>query len=186
MIPMLIAAGVLVILVLFVMSSYNGLVYLREQVKAAWAQIDVLLKRRYDLIPNLVETVKGYAAHEKDTLQAVIAARNQAVAASGNPAQLSQAEGQLTGALRQMFAVVEAYPDLKANANFMELQRELTSTENGIGQTRQHYNSLVASYNTAILSFPSNLIAGPFGFHPQSFFEIQDAVQREAPAVKFT
>ena len=136
MMALLVIAGIAVVLFLVVMSSYNGMVSLREQVRAAWAQIDVLLKRRYDLIPNLVETVKGYAAHEKDTLQAVIAARNQAVAVSGNPAQLSQAEGQLTGALRQMFAVAEAYPDLKANANFMELQKELTTTENMIGQGR--------------------------------------------------
>ena len=186
MVPMLIVAGALVVLVLFVMSSYNGLVALREQVRSAWAQIDVLLKRRYDLIPNLVETVRGYAAHEKETLAAVIAARNQAVAVSGNPAQAAQAEGALSGALRQLFAVVEAYPDLKANTGFLELQHELTSTENGIGQNRQFYNSLVASYNTAILSFPSNLIAGPFGFHPQAFFEVQDAAQREAPVVKFT
>lgn len=186
MIPFLIAVGVIIILILLVMSSYNGMVALREQVRAAWAQIDVLLKRRYDLIPNLVETVKGYAAHEKETLTAVIAARNQAVAVSGNPAQLSQAEGQLTGALRQLFAVAEAYPDLKANTNFLELQRELTNTEDMIGQTRQHYNALVAAYNTSILSFPHNLIAGPFGFHPQAFFEVQDTAQREAPAVKFT
>jgi len=181
----IIAAGVLIVLFLFVMSSYNGMVALREQVRSAWAQIDVLLKRRYDLIPNLVETVKGYASHEKGTLEAVIAARNQAVASTGNPAQLSQAEGVLTGALRQMFAVAEAYPDLKANANFMELQRELTGTENQIGSARGQYNSLVANYNTATLSFPNNLLAGTFGFHPQPFFEVQDAAQREAPVVKF-
>jgi LemA protein len=186
MIPALITAAVLIILILFVMSSYNGLVALREQVRSAWAQIDVLLKRRYDLIPNLVETVRGYATHEKDTLTAVIAARNQAVAVSGNPAQAAQAEGALSGALRQLFAVVESYPDLKANTGFLQLQQELTSTENGIAQNRQFYNSLVRSYNTAILSFPSNLIAGPFGFHPQPFFEVQDTAQREAPAVKFS
>jgi len=186
MIPLLIIAGVVVVGVLIVMASYNRLVALREQVRAAWAQIDVLLKRRYDLIPNLVETVKGYAAHEKQTLEAVIAARNQAVAVAGNPAQLSQAEGALSGALRQLFAVAEAYPDLKANQNFMELQRELTNTENGIGQTRQQYNGLVATYNAAVLSFPNNLLAGPFGFQPQPFFEIQDAAQREAPVVKFS
>src|SRR5947199_953401 len=174
MIPVLIVIGVLVVGVLVVMSAYNGLVSLREQVRAAWAQIDVLLKRRYDLIPNLVETVKGYAAHEKGTLEAVIAARNQAVAVSGNPAQLSQAEGQLSGALRQLFAVAEAYPDLKANQNFLELQRELTNTENAIGQQRQFYNALVADYNTAMLSFPTSMIAGSFGFTAQSFFELQD------------
>jgi LemA protein len=186
MIGLLIVAGVVVVGILVIMASYNRLVVLREQVRAAWAQIDVLLKRRYDLIPNLVETVKGYAAHEKQTLEAVIAARNQAVTVAGNPAQLSQAEGALTGALRQLFAVAEAYPDLKANQNFMELQRELTNTENMIGQSRQQYNGLAASYNATVLSFPNNLLAGPFGFHPQPFFEIQDAAQREAPAVKFT
>jgi LemA protein len=188
MMGVLIVVAVVVVGVLVLLSAYNHLVAQREQVRAAWAQIDVLLKRRYDLIPNLVETVKGYAAHERQTLEAVIAARNQAVTAagSGNPQQLSQAEGALTGALRQLFAVAEAYPDLKANTNFLELQRELTNTENTIGQGRQQYNALVASYNAAVLSFPNNLLAGPFGFQPQPFFEIQDAVQREAPVVKFT
>lgn len=186
MIPLLIGVGVVVVGVLVVMSAYNRLVSLREQVRSAWAQIDVMLKRRYDLIPNLVETVKGYATHEKDTLQAVIAARNQAVAVAGNPGQLSQAEGALSGALRQLFAVAEAYPDLKANTSFTELQRELANTENGIGQSRQQYNALVASYNAAVLSFPNNLLAGPFGFQPQPFFEVQEPAQRDAPQVKFT
>ena len=185
MIPTLVIVALLVVLVLYVIVSYNGLVRSREQVRSAWAQIDVVLKRRYDLIPNLVETVKGYAAHEKETLAAVIAARNQAAAAR-DPASLSAAEGQLGGALRQMFAVAEAYPDLKANQNFMQLQSELAGTENQISSFRQNYNSLVRQYNTSMLSFPTNLIAGPFGFTPQPFFEIQDTVQREAPAVKFT
>jgi len=185
LIGLLVVGGVVVLFALFAVAAYNNLVALREQVRAAWAQIDVMLKRRYDLIPNLVETVKGYATHERETLTNVIAARNNAVAASGDPARLSQAEGQLSGALRQLFAVAEAYPDLKANTNFMQLQGELTSTENQIGGQRQGYNSIVQQYNTAILRFPNNLIAGPFGFHPQPFFEIQDAVQREAPAVKF-
>jgi LemA protein len=179
----LIAGGLVVLWAIF---SYNNLVRLREQVRAAWAQIDVLLKRRHDLIPNLVETVKGYAAHESGTLERVIAARNAAVAVSGNPAQASQAEGQLSGALRQLFALSEAYPDLKANTNFSELQRELANTENQISGQRQGYNSIVAAYNTSMLSFPNNLIAGPFGFTAQPFFEIQDAAQREAPQVKFT
>jgi len=175
------------VLVLWAILSYNRLVSLREQVRAGWAQIDVLLKRRHDLIPNVVETVKGYAAHEKGTLEAVINARNAAVAArsSPDPASLSQAEGQLSGALRQLFALSEAYPDLKANANFMDLQRELANTENQIGGQRQQYNALVAQYNTSLMSFPTNLMAGPFGFTAQPFFEIQDAAQREAPAVKF-
>src|SRR5437867_2059308 len=167
------------VIVLWAMLSYNRLVSLREQVRAAWAQIDVLLKRRHDLIPNLVETVKGYAAHERGTLEAVISARNAAVAARGSPdpASLAQAEGQLSGALRQLFALSEAYPDLKANTNFMDLQRELANTENQIGYQRQQYNGLVAQYNASILSFPNNLLAGPFGFTPQPFFEIQDAAQ---------
>src|SRR5215207_8027959 len=135
--------GVVVVLALWVVVAYNGLVALREQVRAAWAQIDVLLKRRHDLIPNLVETVKGYAAHERDTLERVIQARNAAVAASGSPAQASQAEGALGGALRQLFALSEAYPDLKANTNFSELQREPAATENQISHQRQGYNALV-------------------------------------------
>lgn len=180
----LIVLGVIVLFAFFAIAAYNNLVSLREQVRSAWAQIDVVLKRRYDLIPNLVETVKGYAAHERGTLEAVIAARNTAVAAS-DPAARSQAEGQLSGALRQLFAVAEAYPDLKANQNFMQLQGELATTENQISSFRQNYNNLVARYNTAMLSFPNNLIAGPFGFTPQPFFEVQDQAQREAPAVKF-
>ncbi len=184
MIPGLIVLGVVVLIALYAIVAYNNLVSLREQVRAAWAQIDVVLKRRYDLIPNLVETVKGYAAHERGTLEAVISARNSAVAAR-DPGQLSAAEGQLSGALRQLFAVAEAYPDLKANQNFMQLQNELAGTENQISSFRQGYNNLVQRYNTSMLSFPNNLIAGPFGFTPQPFFEVQDQAQREAPAVKF-
>ena len=179
-----IVLGVVVLIVLWAIVSYNSLVSLREQVRAAWAQIDVVLKRRHDLIPNLVETVKGYAAHEKDTLERVIAARNAAVAAPSAGASIA-AEGALTGALRQLFAVAEAYPDLKANQNFMQLQSELAATENQISGFRQGYNSTVQRYNTSILSFPANLLAGPFGFTAQPFFEIQDAAQREAPAVRF-
>jgi LemA protein len=184
MMALWIVLGIVVVLVLFAITAYNRLVSLRESVRSAWAQIDVMLKRRYDLIPNLVETVKGYAAHEKDTLTAVIAARNNAVAAT-TPEQKIAAEGQLTGAVRQLFAVAEAYPDLKANQNFMQLQGELTSTEDSISSFRQTYNGIVREYNTSLMSFPNNMIAGPFGFTPQPFFEIQDAAQREAPAVKF-
>src|SRR2546421_6049135 len=137
-----IVLGVLILSVFLLIGIYNSLVRLKVQCDNAWAQIDVMLKRRYDLIPNLVETVKGYAAHEKETLTNVIAARNNAVAASGDPARASQAEGQLTGALRQLFAVAEAYPDLKANQNFMQLQGELTSTENQISSQRQRYNAI--------------------------------------------
>jgi LemA protein len=186
MTPLWIALIVLVVLVvLFAIASYNRLVSLREAVRSAWAQIDVVLKRRYDLIPNLVETVKGYAAHEKETLQGVIAARN-AAASAREPSERVAAETQLSGAVRQLFAVAEAYPDLKANQNFMQLQGELAGTENQISSFRQSYNGLVQQYNTAMMSFPTNLIAGPFGFTPQPFFEIQDSAQREAPAVKFT
>ncbi|MFT3788061.1 MAG: LemA family protein [Tepidisphaeraceae bacterium] len=187
----LIVAGVVVlvviVLVLWIVSAYNKLVALRETVRSAWAQIDVLLKRRYDLIPNLVETVKGYATHERGTLEAVIAARNAAVTASsqGNVGAVSQAEGQLQGAMRQLFAVAEAYPDLKANANFMQLQGELGNTENQIAGQRSSYNEIVRQYNTTLMSIPTNFIAGPFGFTPQAFFEVQDPGQREAPQVKF-
>jgi LemA protein len=184
MIALLIIAGVVVVLGLWAIAAFNGLVSLREQVRSGWAQIDVVLKRRHDLIPNLVETVKGYAAHEKETLTNVIAARNQAAAAA-TPQQSAAAEGALSGALRQLFAVAEAYPDLKANQNFMQLQSELEATENQISGFRQSYNDLVRRYNTAIMSFPNNLMAGPFGFVPQPFFEIQDAAQREVPVVKF-
>jgi len=177
--------GIVVVLVLWAIVGYNSMVSLRERVRSAWAQIDVQLKRRYDLIPNLVETVKGYATHEKETLQNVIAARNAAAASTGDPARLSAAEGQLTGALRQLFAVVEAYPDLKANQNFLSLQNELSQTENVIASQRQTYNSLVANYNATVMRFPNNLLAGTFGFTPQAFFEVQDTAQREAPAVKF-
>ncbi len=179
-----IGAAVVAVIVGYVILSYNALVALREQVRAAWAQIDVGLKRRHDLVPNLVETVKGYAAHERETLERVIAARNAAVAAVGTSGA-PQAEGALSGSLRQLFALAEAYPDLKANTNFLQLQGELSATENGISQQRQQYNSLVARYNQAILSFPNNLVAAPFGFTAQPFFEIQDPAQREAPQVKF-
>lgn len=188
MFPWIILGGIVglgLIFGLWLMGAYNGLVALRQQVKAAWAQIDVQLKRRHDLIPNLVETVKGYAAHEKNTLQAVIEARNQAVAASGDPAKAAAAEGALNGTLRQLFALSEAYPDLKANQNFMQLQSELTQTEDQISSQRNHYNNLTASYNTALQSFPTNFIAGPFGFTEQAFFQIQEPAEREAPAVKF-
>jgi LemA protein len=184
MIPALIVLGVVLVIALWAMAGYNGLVTLREQVRAAWAQIDVVLKRRHDLIPNLVETVKGYATHERETLERVVAARNQAVTAT-NPQQASVAEGALNGALRQLFALAEAYPDLKANQNFMQLQGELATTENQIAGFRQNYNSVVQRYNVAVMRFPNNLIAGLFGFRPEAFFEIQDSVQREAPAVKF-
>lgn len=183
-----IIAGALLLLVLvialWVMGAYNRLVNLREGVRTGWSQIDVLLKRRHDLIPNLVETVKGYAGHESKTLEAVIAARNQAVSARGVESQ-GQAEGMLTQALGRLFAVSEAYPDLKANQNFMQLQTELAQTENSISGQRQTYNNTVQGYNTQVQVFPTNLIAGPFGFTVAPFFELTTPSEREAPAVKF-
>ncbi len=174
----------LAIVALALVGMYNSLVRLRQQVKNAWSQIDVQLKRRYDLIPNLVETVKGYAAHEKETLERVVAARNAAVAASG-VAQQAQAENVLTGALRQLFALSEAYPDLKANQSFLTLQEELTSTENRISFARQHYNDVAAAYNTKRLSFPANLFAAGFGFTAEEYFEIEIPAERAVPQVKF-
>jgi LemA protein len=163
---------------------YNSLVALRQRLRNAWSQIDVQLKRRYDLIPNLVETVKGYAAHEKETLERVVHARSAAMAATG-VAQQAQAENVLTGALRQLFALSEAYPDLKANQNFLALQEELASTENRIAFARQHYNDVTAAYNTRRLSFPVNLLAPAFGFGPEEFFEIEAPAERAAPQVRF-
>jgi LemA protein len=172
------------IIVVWVIGVYNSLVGLRNMVKNAWAQIDVQLKRRHDLIPNLVETVKGYAKHESGTLEAVIAARNQAVKATSIEDSI-KAEQQLGGALGRLMVVMEAYPDLKANSNFLSLQEELTSTENKIGFARQYYNDEVMKYNTRLESFPANMVAGPFQFKPATFFEVTNEKEREAPQVKF-
>ena len=169
-----IAIAVIVLLLLFLMSAYNRLVRLRNRIDAAWSQIDVQLKRRYDLIPNLVETVKGYAAHERETLEAVIAARQQAQQAQGVEQQ-AQAENMLTGALRQLFAVAEAYPQLKANENFLALQEELTGTESRIAFARQFYNEQVLAYDNATEQFPTNILAGAFGFKPKPYFEVEEA-----------
>ncbi len=184
MIPTLIVLGVVVVMAIWVIGIYNGLK--RKQVAGdqAWADIDVQLKRRYNLIPNLVETVKGYASHEKDTLEGVIRARQTAIDASGIADQ-AMAENLLTGALRQLFALSEAYPDLKANQNFMQLQEELTSTENKIGFARQHYNRSAGQYNEAMAVFPANMVAGMFDFQAMDFFELEDEAQREAPKVAF-
>jgi LemA protein len=182
--PLLIIIGVVVLLLLFFIFQYNGLVRLRNRVDNAWSQIDVQLKRRHDLIPNLVETVKGYAAHEQGTFQKVVEARNAAVSAQG-PQQAAQAENVLTGALRQIFALAEAYPDLKANQNFLALQEELTSTEDRISYSRQFYNDSVLKYDNKLETFPSNTIAGMFGFKPREYFETQDPVDREVPKVQF-
>ena len=168
----IIAIVVVVVLLFFFILQYNGLVKLRNRVENAWAQIDVQLRRRYDLIPNLVETVKGYASHESETLEAVVQARNAAMSAAG-PAEAAQSENMLTGALKSLFALSEAYPDLKANENFLELQEELTSTESRIAFARQHYNDNVLGYNTKIQTFPSNVIAGMFSFTEREYFEVE-------------
>jgi LemA protein len=178
-----ILALVALLVVLFI-AIYNGLVGKRIRCQEAWSQIDVQLKRRYDLIPNLVETVKGYAAHEQETLERVIQARNAAVSAGGVKEQ-AEAENMLTGALRQIFALSESYPDLKANENFAKLQEELTSTENRISFARQHYNDSAAVYNTARLKFPNNVVANMFNFQEQDFFELEEPAAREAPKVQF-
>jgi LemA protein len=164
---------VFVLLLLIVMGMYNTLVRRRIDSDNAWSQIDVQLKRRYDLIPNLVETVKGYATHERETLEAVTRARNMAVSAEG-PAQTAQAENMLTGALKSLFAVSEAYPDLKANENFLNLQEELSGTEGKIAYARQFYNDTVLRYNTKIQSFPSSVLAGMFNFSEREYFEADD------------
>ncbi len=187
----LIALGVAV----FVMLAYNGMVRLRNRYRNAFAQIDVQLKRRYDLIPNLVETAKGYMKHERETLEAVIAARNQASAAvktasqsPGDPtamAGLMGAESALTGALGRLFAVVEAYPDLKANDNMKALMEELTTTENKISFSRQAFNDAVTLYNNSVETFPNTMFAGVFGFSLAKLFEIENAAEREAPKVSF-
>ena len=187
---------VAVLVVLGIISIYNRLVTLRNRFKNAFAQIDVQLKRRYDLIPNLVEVAKGYIKHERETLEAVISARNQASAAgqkaAANPAdagairQLMTAETGLTGALSRLFAVAEAYPNLKANETMMQLSEELTSTENKVAFARQAYNDNVMTYNTAREVFPSVMIAGLFGFGPAQLFEIESAEERKAPKVSFS
>jgi LemA protein len=166
---------ILVLLVAVFVGGYNGLVRLRNKIDAAWAQIDVQLKRRFDLIPNLVETVKGYAAHEKDTFEGVTQARANAISAqSQGPEAAAQADNVLSGALKSLFAVAEAYPDLKANQNFLELQEELTATEDKVAYARQFYNDTVRGYNTKIQSLPTNLIAGAFHFEKREYFEADD------------
>jgi LemA protein len=178
--------GIVVLVLLWGLFSYNSLVALRQRVNQAFADIDVQLKQRHDLIPNLVETVKGYAAHERGTLDEVVKARNAAVAAQG-PAQKAAAENVLSGALRQLFALSEAYPNLKANENFQQLQAELTDLENKIAAARRFYNNAVQEYNTAIQQFPMVLMAGPMGFQPHEFFDAgaERAQLEQPPAVKF-
>jgi len=175
--------GIIVLVALFFGSTYNGLVKLRNMVKDQWSQIDVLLKRRADLIPNLVETVKGYTKHESETLEAVISARNRAVSAQGAEAEM-KANGELTGALNKLFALAESYPDLKANTSFMDLQNNLKDTEDKISYARQFYNDAVLKYKNKLEVFPSNIIAGMFGFKPEPFFEANET-ERENVKVSF-
>jgi LemA protein len=181
-----IVVGVIVVLALWIVTVYNGLVAMRQRVGQAFADIDVQLKQRHDLIPNLVETVKGYAAHERGTLEAVVQARNTAMAAQG-PAQQAAAENMLSGALRQLFALSEAYPNLKANTNFQELQAELTDIENKLAASRRFFNNSVQEYNTGIQQFPAALFAGIFGFTPREFFDVGEERKTldQAPQVKF-
>jgi len=192
-----IVLGVIVALVIWAIAIYNGLVTLRNRFKNAFAQIDVQLKRRYDLIPNLVETVKGYIKHERETLEAVIKARNSAQSAAlaaaaspGNPAamqQLGQAEGALTGMLGKMFALAEAYPDLKANQNMLSLQEELSSSENKVAFSRQAFNDAVMDYNTKRESFPDSIFAGMFNFGPAELLAATESPEeRKAPKVSFS
>jgi len=187
MIVVYIIIGIVVVLLLLFAGTYNSLVRLRNRVKNAWAQIDVQLKRRHDLIPNLVETVKGYMKHERETLEAVTNARNLAQKAIGTGVGAqSKAEAGLSGALSRLLAVVENYPDLKANQNFLALQEELTSTENKISFSRQFYNDSVLGYNNKTHMFPSNIIASMTGFKSSEFFEVTVAEERIAPKVSFT
>jgi LemA protein len=182
----IIVLAVIVVAAVWAIGVYNGLVGMRQRVNEAFADIDVQLRQRHDLIPNLVETVKGYAAHERGTLDEVVKARNAAVAAQG-PAQQAAAENVLSGALRQLFALSESYPDLKASANFQQLQAELSDLENKIAASRRFFNNAVQEYNTGIQRFPAALFAATFGFAPKAFFDLGDqrASVSEAPAVKF-
>jgi len=187
MIAVWIIIGIVAFLLVLFIAIYNSLVGRRNEVKNSWAQIDVQLKRRHDLIPNLVETVKGYMKHERETLEAVTNARNlaQQVASSGAGVR-AKAEGELSSALSRLLAVVENYPDLKANQNFLALQEELTSTENKISFSRQYYNDSVLRYNNQTQMFPSNIIANMTGFKASEFFEVTVATEKEAPKVSFT
>ena len=181
---MIILSIVIAVIVLWLIGAFNGLVRGRNRVKEAWSDINVQLRRRHDLIPNLVETVKGYAAHEKEVLEAVVSARTNAVTA-GSLAQKGQAENQLTGALNKLFALVEAYPTLKANENFAKLQDELSDTENKIQAARRFYNTNVRDYNTKTETFPTNIIASSFGFKKEDFFQLDSAEEAKLPEVKF-
>lgn len=181
---MIVVLVIIGVVVLAIIAMYNGLVRLKVQCDNAWSDIDVQLKRRYDLVPNLVETVKGYAGHEKGTLEAVVQARNSAMSAQG-PAAKADAENMLTGALRQVFALAEAYPQLRAVESFTQLQNTLNSLEDTIQNARRYYNAVVRDLNTKIQVFPSNIIANMFNFKPREFFEVSAPVERDAPKVSF-
>jgi len=182
---MIVLVVVLAVVAFAVIGIYNGLVRLNVQAANAWSDIDVQLKRRHDLIPNVVETVKGYASHERSTLEAVVNARNRAVSVeSAGPAERGQAEGALTTALRGLFALAESYPQLRAAENFAQLQNTLAQIEDAVQNARRYYNAVVRDLNTRVQQFPSNLIAGMFGFRNREFFEVPDA-ERETPKVKF-
>ena len=182
---LLVVAVVFVLLVIFLIGMYNGLVRLKVQCDNAWADIDVQLKRRYDLIPNLVETVKGYAAHEKDTLEGVINARNRAMTAT-SPGEKAEAENMLSGALKSLFALAEAYPQLRAIESFTSLQNSLSQIEDTVQNARRYYNAVVRDLNTKIEQFPTNIFANMLGFKERQFFEVTAAAEREAPKVSFT
>jgi len=181
---LIVVLAVIAFLVFFVVSMYNSLIRLRNQVKNAWSQIDVQLKRRHDLIPNLLEAVKGYMVHERETLQNITNARTQAMSAT-TVEDKSKAELKLTDAMSKFNLVVENYPDLKANQNFLSLQEELSSTENKISFSRQNYNDQVLYYNNKIEMFPSNILAGMFNFTKEAFFELEDKSERAVPKVSF-
>jgi len=184
LIPILVVAAVLGLPLLWLIGTYNGLVRLRQHVRESWSGIDTELKRRYDLIPNLVETVKGYASHEKQVLEEVTRARQQAVASTGSAGQQAADENLLVGALKHLFAVAEGYPDLKASGNFLHLQRELVNTEDRIQAARRFYNANVRDMNTRVETFPSNIVAGMFNFKREEFFEVDSATVRETPTVQ--
>ena len=181
---MWIALVILAVIAFVVIGMYNSLVRLRVRVDSAWADIDVQLKRRWDLIPNLVETVKGYASHERDTLEGVVEARNRAISAQG-PAAKAEAENVLTGALRQIFALAEAYPQLRAVESFTQLQGTLSEIEGAVQNARRYYNAVVRDYNTKTEVFPTNILAGMFSFARREFFSLEDEGEREAPHVSF-
>ncbi|HKX47330.1 MAG TPA: LemA family protein [Gaiellaceae bacterium] len=184
MIWVIVLVAIVVVVALLLVALYNRLVQQRNRVDNAWAQVEVQLKRRWDLIPNLVETVKGYAAHERETFEAVTQARARAQQA-GNPAEAAQAEGILGAALGRLFAVAEAYPELQADENFRQLQTELSETENRVAVSRQVYNDTVLTYNNTVQTFPALVLAGPFGFTIREFFEVEEEAQRQPPVVDF-